>query len=126
MSETLRLPGEVYQKLAQGAANRGMTIESLLEAVSELVVLPEQPRAADRRRSARIEKRLDHFRAGRLSADDRAELDGLIDADYQEATVRADRLIRAKQRLEGLRWRSEDANGPVRKTERDGSGTKPG
>jgi hypothetical protein len=30
MSQTLTLPGEVYRKLAKGAAERGMTVESLL------------------------------------------------------------------------------------------------
>jgi len=98
MSQTLTLPGEVYRKLAQGAAERGMTIGSLLAVVSELVALPESATEADRRRSARIETLLQRSRAGRLGAGDRLELDRLIDTDYQAATARADRLIRAKER----------------------------
>jgi hypothetical protein len=98
MDQTLSLPGDVYRKLANGAARRGMTVESLLAAVSELVALPEQASEQDRRRTARIEKLFDRFRTGRLSANDRAELDQLIDADYRAATERADRLIRGKRR----------------------------
>jgi hypothetical protein len=97
MNQTLQLPGEVYRKLAQGAAERGMTIDALLAAVSELVVLPAQPTEQDRQRSERIDKLLDRFRSGHLNPDDRAELDQLIDADYQSANARADLLIGAKQ-----------------------------
>ena len=74
MSQTLTLAGEVYRKLAQGAAERGMTIGSLLAVVSESVALPESATEADRRRSARIETLLERSRAGRLSAEDRARL----------------------------------------------------
>ena len=98
MTQTLTLPGEVYRKLARGAAERGMTIESLLTIVSELVVVPEQPTEQDRQRCDRIARLLDRFRAGQLDEQDRAELDRLIAADYQAANVRADRLIQAKQR----------------------------
>jgi hypothetical protein len=98
MSETLSLPSEVYRKLAQGAAERGMTIESLLQAVSELVVVPDRPTERDRHRSDRIDNLLDRFRAGQLKAEDRRELDQLIGADYQAANARADGLIAAKER----------------------------
>jgi hypothetical protein len=98
MHQTLSLPGDVYRKLADGAAQRGMTIESLLVAVSELVALPDQAGEQDRRRTARIEKLFDRFRSGQLSANDRAELDRLIDADYRAATERADRRISGKPR----------------------------
>src|SRR5438552_5057730 len=85
MTQALRLPGEVYRKLSQGAAERGMTIESLLTAVSELVAKP-----GTRQRSRRIERLFARFRAGRLSAEARAELDNLIGADYQQANMMAD------------------------------------
>jgi hypothetical protein len=98
MTKTLTLSGEVYRKLARGAAARGMTIESLLAFVSELVVVPDRPTEQDRQRNDRIEKLLDRFRAGQLNAQDGAELDQLIAADYQTANLRADRLIQAKQR----------------------------
>jgi hypothetical protein len=98
MTQTLTLPGEVYRKLAQGAAERGMSVESLLTFVSELVVTPERPTEQDQQRSDCIERLLDRFRAGQLSAQDTAELDQLIAADYQAANSRADRLIQAKQR----------------------------
>jgi hypothetical protein len=98
MSQTLTLPGDIYRKLVQGAAEHGMTVESLLAAVSEMVTPPKTATEEDRRRSARIERLVERFRRGRFSADDRAELNQLIDADYQAATARADRLIRAKQR----------------------------
>ena len=101
MTQTLKLSGEVYRKLVQGAAERGMTIESLLTVFSDLVVLPDQPTDADRRRSRAIENLLDRLRAGQLNADDRGELDALIETDYQAANARADGLIRAKQRRSG-------------------------
>jgi hypothetical protein len=98
MNQTLKLPGDVYRKFAQGAAERGMTVESLLEAISDLVVVPEQATEQNRNRSARIERLLNRLQAGQANAGDRAELDRLIDADYQAATERADRLISAKGR----------------------------
>ena len=98
MTQTLTLPGQVYRKLAQGAAERAMTVETLLAAISELVVLPDQPTDEDRQRSKRIENLLHRFRAGQVTAHDRRELDQLIDADYQAANARADELIRSKER----------------------------
>jgi hypothetical protein len=98
MHQILSLPGDVYRKLAKGAARRGMTVESLLAAVSELVALPEQVDDRDRRRAVRIEKLLDRSRSGKLSSNDGTELDQLIDADYRAANERADRLIKAKRR----------------------------
>jgi hypothetical protein len=98
MTQTLELPCDVYRKLAQGAAERGMTIESLLTVVSELVILPEQPKQHDRQRCKRIDKLLDQFREGPLDAKARAELDRLIEGDYQAANARADQVISAKQR----------------------------
>jgi hypothetical protein len=91
MTQTLTLPGEVYRKLSQGAVERGMTIESLLAAVSELFA------TSNRRQRGRVERLLERLRAGRASAEDRAELDRLIGADYEEANARADKLIHAKK-----------------------------
>jgi energy-coupling factor transporter ATP-binding protein EcfA2 len=97
MSQSLTLPDELFNKLAHGAAQRGLTIEALLAFVSDLVVLPDRPTAQDRQRQRRIERLLAKYQAGSLTALDRAELDRLIDADYQEANARADRLIAAKE-----------------------------
>jgi hypothetical protein len=97
MSQSLTLPDELFNKLAHGAAQRGLTIEALLAFVSELVVLPDQPTQRDRERQRCIERLLAKYQAGPLTAKDRAELDRLIDADYQEAIARADRLIVAKE-----------------------------
>jgi hypothetical protein len=96
MSQTLTLPDELYVKLAQGAAERGMTIESLLARVSELVTSPTSPTQRDRERSLLIERLFAKNNEGGLTDQDRAELDRLIDVDYQEANIRADRLIAAK------------------------------
>jgi hypothetical protein len=101
MSQTLTLPSEVYRKFAQGAAERGMTIEALLRALAELVSLPGQPTEQDRQRSERIEELLQRLRSGTLAPDDRAMLDELISADYEAANTRADQLIRAKDRVHG-------------------------
>jgi hypothetical protein len=97
MSQTLTLPDELYVKLAQGAAERGLTIESLLARVSELVTSPTSPTQCDRERSLLIERLFAKYDEGGLTDQDRAELDRLIDVDYQEAKVRADRLIAAKR-----------------------------
>jgi hypothetical protein len=97
MTQTLSLPSEVYRKLAQAAAERGMTVESLLAAVSDLVVR-DQPTEQDRQRSDRIDKLLDRFRSGHLNEADRQALDQLIQADYHAANTGADCLIGAKQR----------------------------
>jgi hypothetical protein len=88
------LPDELFDKLARGAAQRGLTIETLLAFVSEWVV-PNRPTGDDQERSRRIERLLAKYSAGSLKAHDRAELDNLIDADYQAAAARADRLIAA-------------------------------
>jgi hypothetical protein len=98
MTQTLSLSVELYRKLAQGAAERGMTIESLLAVVSNLVAVPSGPTPQDRRRSRRIETLLERSRNGKLTVEDRRDLDALIEADYQAATALADELIRAKQR----------------------------
>jgi hypothetical protein len=97
MSQTLSLPDGLFNKLAQGAAQRGLTIEALLAIISELVVMPAQPTARDRQRSRRIERLLARYRGGPLTEQDRADLDRLIDRDYQGAIARADRLIAAKE-----------------------------
>jgi hypothetical protein len=97
MSQTLTLPDELYVKLAQEAAQRGLTIESLLAFVSELVTLPNRPTRRDRERSRLIERLFAKYDAGALTEEDRAELNQLIDVDYQEANARADRLIAAKR-----------------------------
>jgi hypothetical protein len=97
MSQILNLPDDLYRKLCKGAAERGLTIEGLLTFVSELVVTPDRPTERDRKRSLRIERLFTRYCAGRLTARDRTELEELIDADYQEAGARADRLIAAKK-----------------------------
>jgi ABC-type iron transport system FetAB ATPase subunit len=98
MSRQLTLPDALFEKLEQGAAQRGLTIATLLDFISELILMPEQPTACDYQRSRRIEQLLDRYRAGPLAEQDRAELDALIDTDFQEAIARADRRIAAKQR----------------------------
>ena len=97
MSQTLTLPDELYVKLAQGAAERGLTIESLLACVSDLVTPPKQPTQRDRERSLLIEQLFAKHSEGDLTDQDRAELWQLLDVDYQEANARADRLIPAKR-----------------------------
>jgi hypothetical protein len=99
MSQSLTLPDELFNKLAHGAAQRGLTIEALLAYVSDLVVLPDQPTAQDRQRQRRIERLLAKYQARPLTALERAELDRLIDADYEEASARAQRLIAAHKAL---------------------------
>ncbi len=63
MSQTLTLPDELYVRLAKGAAQRGLTIESLLAFVSEIVLLPSRPTARDRQRSECIERLFEKYRA---------------------------------------------------------------
>jgi hypothetical protein len=99
MSQSLALPDELFNKLAHGAAQRGLTIEELLTFVSDLVVLPDPPTAQDRQRQRRIGRLLAKYQAGPLTARDRAVVDRMIDADYQEANARADRLFAARQAL---------------------------
>jgi hypothetical protein len=53
------------------------------------------PSANDRERSRRIESLLGKYSAGSLKERDRTELDNLVEADYQAAAARADRLIAA-------------------------------
>ena len=96
MSQTLTLPDELYVKLAHGAAERGLTIESLLACVSDLVTSPKQPTQRDRERSLLIKQLFAKHSEGDLTDQDRAELGQLIDVDYQAANARADRLISAK------------------------------
>jgi hypothetical protein len=101
MSQTLTLPDELYRKLAQGAADRGLAIETLLDFVSELLVSAERPTERDRQRSGRIEKLFAKYRKGSLNERDRAEAARLIDADYEAAVRHADRLISAKESRRG-------------------------
>ena len=101
MSQTLTLPDELYRKLAQGAADRGLAIETLLDFVSELLVAPERPTEHDRQRSARIEQLLDQYRKGTLKECDRAEVARLIDADFENAVRRAGELIAIKESRRG-------------------------
>jgi hypothetical protein len=97
MSQSLTLPDPLFNKLARGAADRGMTKQKLLAFLLELVSMPERPTQRDRVRHRRIEQLLDKYRTGPLTVQDRQALDRLIDADYQEALARADRLIAAKK-----------------------------
>jgi len=85
--------GRTVRQTCKGAAERGVTIESLLAFVSDLVLLPTRPTERDRQRSLCIERLFKKYSTGKLTELDRAELDRLIDVDYQEAGVRADRLI---------------------------------
>jgi hypothetical protein len=96
MSRTLTLPDELVEKLAHGAARRGMTIEALLSFVSDLVVTKTPATEREKARSRQIERLLEKHRAGRVTDKDRAVLDELIDADYEAAIARADPLIAAK------------------------------
>jgi hypothetical protein len=96
MSRTITLPDSLFHKLAQGADQRGLTLEGLLTFLSELVVLPDRPTESDRERSRCIEQLFEKYRAGPLTEQDRAALDQLIDTDYQEAIARADRRIAAQ------------------------------
>jgi hypothetical protein len=100
MTRRLTIPDEVYRKLAHGAARRGMTIESLLTAISELVYTPDQPSEQSQHRADRIEGLFDLFRGGQLNAGECDELNQLIGADYRSASVRADALISASRTWE--------------------------
>lgn len=113
MSRSVMLPDELVDKLARGAAQRGLTLETLLAFVSEWIAVPERPTAADRERSRRIERLLAKYSAGSLKERDRAELDSLIDADYQAAAARADRLIAAQaDASRNLRSPASHSNSP--------------
>jgi hypothetical protein len=96
MSHTLTLPDELYVKLAEGAAERGLTIESLLAFVSELVSQPDRRKLKDGERSRSIERLFAKYSAAGLTEQELARLDRLIGLDYDQANVRADRLISAK------------------------------
>jgi hypothetical protein len=96
MSKTLVLPDAVYQRLASGAARRGLTVKSLLNVVSEAVVPRIPYTAEDRRRGEKIERLFAKYRAGPLSPAELAELDRLIDRTYEVAIERADRMIAEK------------------------------
>jgi hypothetical protein len=95
MDQTLTLSGEVYERLARGAAEHGMTVESLLACVSRLIVSPADASKRDRLRSESIARLLDRFRAGALNSADHVQLGQLIDDDA--AIARADERIRAKK-----------------------------
>lgn len=97
MDQTLTLSGEVYERLARGAAEHGMTVESLLGCVSRLIVSPADASKRDRLRSESIARLLDRFRAEALRPADHVELSQLIDDDYDAAIARADERIRAKK-----------------------------
>jgi hypothetical protein len=114
MSQNLTLPDTVFDKLAQGAAQRGMTMPQLLAFLLESVSLPERPTARDRRRSRRIEQLLDRYRTRPLSEQERETLGQLIDTDYQEALARSDRLIAAKKSRPSAGRNSSIAKQPVR------------
>jgi hypothetical protein len=89
MSKSISLPDEVFQKLQQGAANHGMTVEKMLATFSDIVT--------NRERCNRIEILFDKLRSANLSQADRAELNHLVDLDFEYAIARADRLIASKQ-----------------------------
>src|SRR5258708_37595110 len=106
MSRSTTVADELFDKLAQGASQRGMTIESLLAFVSELAPLQKRPTERDQERRRNIERLLAKYRAGPLTVQDRADLDHLIDADYQDAIARADQLIAAKKSTKHARPRT--------------------
>lgn len=97
MSRTLTLPDDVFNKLANGAAQHDLTVEALLNLVSELLVLPERPGMQERERHRRVERLFAKYRTGSITAKDRAELEQFIDIEYREANARADRLIAQKE-----------------------------
>ncbi len=101
MSQTLTLPDELYARLAQVAAERGLTIESLLKFISDLVASPNRPSAQDRERHELLEGLLAKYGTGELQEKDRLQLARLIDMDYQDANARADRVITAKGKRSG-------------------------
>src|SRR5262245_40838972 len=74
MRHSLTLPDELFNKLARGAAQRGLTMEGLLAFVSEFIMMPDRPTERDRQRSHRIERLLAKYRTGRLTEQDRADL----------------------------------------------------
>ena len=96
MSRTLVLKNDLYDQLARGAAIRGLSVETFLERVAQAVGSSSSQTAQDRTRSRRIERLLAKYQEGPLSDAERAELDRLIDDDYQVAVERADRRIEAK------------------------------
>jgi hypothetical protein len=100
MSQTLVLPDDVYEKVTQSAAKRGLTVEAWLKLVSEAA--QRSPTAQrDRQRGRDIERLLDKCRAEKATDDDRAELDRLIDEEYRAAVGRADARIAAKRASAG-------------------------
>jgi hypothetical protein len=98
MAQTLALSTDVYRKLAHGAAKRGITIESLVEELSDFVAPTDNLTKLDRQRIERIEELFDRFRDGPLNGKDQKELEELIAADYDAAYARAEKLIQAKGR----------------------------
>ena len=98
MSRTLVLKNDLYDQLARGAAIRGLSVETFLERVAQAVGSSGSQTAQDRTRSRRIERLLAKSQDGPLSDAERAELDRLIDEDYQVAVERADRRVEAQLR----------------------------
>lgn len=97
MTQTLTLPSAVYRKLAFGAAKRGITIELLVEELSNFVALPDVPTRLNRQRIERIEELFDRYRDGPLNAKESKELESLIAEDYDAAYARGEKLIQTKR-----------------------------
>jgi hypothetical protein len=95
MSQTLVLPDDVYRKLTQSAARRGLTVEAWLQAVTDAAQAPPAVEN-DRRRGRAIERLLAKCRAGSVTKNERTKLDQLIDEEYRIAVERADARIAAK------------------------------
>ena len=98
MSKTLVVSDDVYQRLASGAALRGLTVKSLLRHMSEIVVPRVPTTAEDRRRGEAIERLSNKYQDGPLSSAELGELDRLIDRHYEVAIARAKKLIAEKER----------------------------
>jgi hypothetical protein len=96
MSQTLVLSDDVFERLARAATARGMTVRSLLRVVSNVVVPRIPATERDRRRGEKIERLFEKFREAPLDEAERAELNRLIDEEYQVAMERADSRIPAK------------------------------
>ena len=96
MSQTLVLGDDVYKKLSREAARQGVSAEALVAYMTNAVSPRTTADERDLFRGTRIELLFDKFRDGPLTVRERAELERLIDEEYEVATRRADRLIAEK------------------------------
>jgi hypothetical protein len=96
MSQTLTLSDSVYRKLTRSAAQRGVSVESWLELLSD-AAQRSASRQRDRDRVEKIERILQKCRSGAATDQQRATLDRLVDEEYGIALERADARIAAKR-----------------------------